>query len=265
MARDSDASEARHIWQGSPSIRGVAGDRQPEPFVARGERPARSTQPALPYVGQSRHSVLRLPFGHTDGQKTCSEWENDPLVEDEFEHPTMVKSARQVRQEVSGRCHPPTPQTLPVIINISGPGDREVLPKTVDRRYPLPPTESGLPPAEGKKDDPRWPAFARRYGFDVDRPVRWEVEALEPEELHRLVLDAVDPYVDRAVLAAVIADDRRQRRVSAAFLDRWSPPPRPERGNRGGSSRGDVPGRPAGALDRRGRGAGRSLRNCAQP
>ncbi|MFZ3467536.1 hypothetical protein ACODT3_39715 [Streptomyces sp. 4.24] len=34
----------------------------------------------------------------------------------------------------------------------------------------------GLPAAEGKRGDPRWPAFARRYGFDVERPVQWEGE-----------------------------------------------------------------------------------------
>ncbi|MFE2481551.1 hypothetical protein ACFXDA_37100, partial [Streptomyces sp. NPDC059389] len=34
----------------------------------------------------------------------------------------------------------------------------------------------GLPVTEGKRGDPRWPAFARRYGFDIERPVQWEVE-----------------------------------------------------------------------------------------
>ncbi|MFE3144251.1 hypothetical protein [Streptomyces scopuliridis] len=79
----------------------------------------------------------------------------------------------------------------------------------------------GLPPAEGKRDDPRWPGFARTYGFDISHPVQWEVEALEPAELHRLVLDAVDPYIDRQVLTAVIADELRQRRELDAFLNRW--------------------------------------------
>ncbi|WP_224291358.1 hypothetical protein [Streptomyces olivaceus] len=51
-----------------------------------------------------------------------------------------------------------------------------------------------LPATEGKRGDPRWPAFARRYGFDTEHPVQWEVEALEPDELRRLVLAAVDPY-----------------------------------------------------------------------
>ncbi|WP_260475165.1 hypothetical protein [Streptomyces sp. WAC 06725] len=50
-----------------------------------------------------------------------------------------------------------------------------------------------LPPAEGKRGDPRWPAFARRHGLDAARPVQWEVEALHPDELQRLVLAAVAP------------------------------------------------------------------------
>ncbi|MET8608899.1 hypothetical protein ABZV92_35745, partial [Streptomyces rubiginosohelvolus] len=32
--------------------------------------------------------------------------------------------------------------------------------------------EHELPPAEGKAGDPRWPAFARRYGLDAARPVQ---------------------------------------------------------------------------------------------
>ncbi|MGW3459853.1 hypothetical protein ACWDE9_09760 [Streptomyces olivaceoviridis] len=78
-----------------------------------------------------------------------------------------------------------------------------------------------LPVTEGKRGDPRWPAFARRYGFDPRRPVQWEVEALEPAELRRLVLAAVAPYVDRDVLARQIAREEAQRRALAAFLDGW--------------------------------------------
>ncbi|MFD3547045.1 hypothetical protein ACFWUW_15795 [Streptomyces sp. NPDC058655] len=58
----------------------------------------------------------------------------------------------------------------------------------------------GLPATEGKSGDPRWPAFARRYGFDPRRPVQWEVEALEPAELQRLVLAAVDFVHDLAAV-----------------------------------------------------------------
>ncbi|MET8831596.1 hypothetical protein ABZX40_38035 [Streptomyces sp. NPDC004610] len=78
-----------------------------------------------------------------------------------------------------------------------------------------------LPATGGKSGDPRWPGFARRYGFDPGRPVQWEVEALEPAELRRLVLAAVDPYVDRDVLARQIALEEEQRRALAAFLDGW--------------------------------------------
>lgn len=78
-----------------------------------------------------------------------------------------------------------------------------------------------LPAAEGKRDDPRWPAFARRYGFDVCQPVQWEVEALEPTELQRLVLEAVELHIDRAQLARQLADERRQRRRLIDFLGRF--------------------------------------------
>jgi len=80
---------------------------------------------------------------------------------------------------------------------------------------------TGLPATEGKRGDPRWPAFARRYGFGIDRPVQWEVEALEPAELQRLVLAAVDPYVDRGVLAEQIVREEQQRRALSGFLGGW--------------------------------------------
>ncbi|MDV5143270.1 hypothetical protein R1T08_02825 [Streptomyces sp. SBC-4] len=78
--------------------------------------------------------------------------------------------------------------------------------------------EYRLPPAEGKRDDPRWPAFARRHGFDIERPVQWEVEALEPDELKRLVLDAVTAYTDLEILARVITEEEGQRRMLAGVL-----------------------------------------------
>ncbi|MET7549753.1 hypothetical protein ABZS95_38315 [Streptomyces sp. NPDC005479] len=63
--------------------------------------------------------------------------------------------------------------------------------------------------------------MARRYGFDPARPVQWEVETLEADELRCLVLAAVDPYVDRTVLAPRVAREEEQRRALAAFLDGW--------------------------------------------
>ncbi|MEV8529229.1 hypothetical protein AB0451_34660 [Streptomyces sp. NPDC052000] len=81
--------------------------------------------------------------------------------------------------------------------------------------------EYELPATEGKRHDPRWPAFARRYGFDIERPVQWEVEALEPDELQHLVLTAVEPYVDRQVLAEQIAREDEQRHTLEEFLGGW--------------------------------------------
>ncbi|GAA2945590.1 hypothetical protein [Streptomyces enissocaesilis] len=78
-----------------------------------------------------------------------------------------------------------------------------------------------LPATEGKRGDPRWPAFARRHGFDIDHPVQWEVEALEPDELRRLVLAAVAPYIDRQVLAQQTARQEEQRRALASFVRGW--------------------------------------------
>ncbi|MER6504704.1 hypothetical protein ABT218_36690 [Streptomyces sp. NPDC001455] len=81
--------------------------------------------------------------------------------------------------------------------------------------------EYRLPSAEGKHGDPRWPTFADRYGLGPAHPVQWELEALEPAELQRLVLAAVAPYIDHAVLAHQIAREEEQRRALADFFDGW--------------------------------------------
>lgn len=81
--------------------------------------------------------------------------------------------------------------------------------------------EYGLPATEGKRGDPRWKAFARRYGFDIEHPVQWEVEALEPAEMQRLVLAAVAPYIDRQVLARQVAQEADQRRALSDFVQQW--------------------------------------------
>ncbi|MCW8382431.1 hypothetical protein [Streptomyces justiciae] len=78
-----------------------------------------------------------------------------------------------------------------------------------------------LPAAVGKAADPRWPAFARRHDLDPTRQVQWEVEALDPEVLHRLVLDVVDQHTDRAALANVLAEEQRQRRALDTALQTW--------------------------------------------
>lgn len=47
------------------------------------------------------------------------------------------------------------------------------------------------------------------------------MEALEADELQRLVLAAVDPYIDRDVPAQQIAREEQQRRALSEFLGRW--------------------------------------------
>jgi len=81
-----------------------------------------------------------------------------------------------------------------------------------------------LPAAVGKAGDPRWRAFADRYGLDRARPMQWEVEALDPAELQRLVLAAVSAHIDRAVLADRIAEEERQRGELRAFVEGWEGP-----------------------------------------
>ncbi|UKY54933.1 hypothetical protein [Streptomyces inhibens] len=51
--------------------------------------------------------------------------------------------------------------------------------------------------------------------------MQWEVEALEPAELQCLVLAAVEPYVDRTVLAQQIAREEQQRHALDDFIGRW--------------------------------------------
>ncbi|MGX4731448.1 hypothetical protein [Kitasatospora griseola] len=45
--------------------------------------------------------------------------------------------------------------------------------------------------------------------------------AAEAAELRRLLEDAVDSYVDRRVLAAVLAEEHRRRERLARFVGRW--------------------------------------------
>ncbi|MGW3390484.1 hypothetical protein [Streptomyces cinereoruber] len=87
-----------------------------------------------------------------------------------------------------------------------------------------------LPAAVGKAGDPRWAGFARQYELDPGQPVQWEVEALDPTELQRLVLAAVAPHIDRRVLTDRIAEEERQRGQLRAFTEGWPLNRSPDRG-----------------------------------
>ncbi|APY85529.1 hypothetical protein DCW30_25190 [Streptomyces alfalfae] len=60
-----------------------------------------------------------------------------------------------------------------------------------------------------------------RQHADIERPGQWEVEAREPDELQRLVLATVDPYIDRDVLAQQITREGQQRRALEEFASWW--------------------------------------------
>ncbi|WP_406011831.1 hypothetical protein OG520_01225 [Streptomyces sp. NBC_00984] len=81
--------------------------------------------------------------------------------------------------------------------------------------------ECVLPATEGKRGDPRPPAFARRCGFDFDHSLQGEVEALEHVEPRRLVRATVDPHVDRAALAQQITREGQQHRALEESIGRW--------------------------------------------
>ncbi|MFF2628665.1 hypothetical protein ACFVUN_23175 [Kitasatospora griseola] len=51
--------------------------------------------------------------------------------------------------------------------------------------------------------------------------MQWDVGAVDPADLRRLLEAAVALYVDRRVLAAVPAEERRRREPLARFVDRW--------------------------------------------
>ncbi|MFE7707266.1 hypothetical protein ACFU6I_15985 [Streptomyces sp. NPDC057486] len=60
--------------------------------------------------------------------------------------------------------------------------------------------------------------------------MQWEVEALDPAELQRLVLAAVAPYLDETVFDDHIAEEERQRGQLRAFADEWPSSRSPGRG-----------------------------------
>lgn len=49
--------------------------------------------------------------------------------------------------------------------------------------------------------------------------MRWEIEAPERDELRDPLTATVEPYVDRALLAEVLADEARPREEPRAFLE----------------------------------------------
>jgi len=64
-----------------------------------------------------------------------------------------------------------------------------------------------LPPLPGKPTDSRSQGFIEKHG----RLVQVELDALPPDELHRLFADAVSPFVDTSTLNASIEQEKQDR------------------------------------------------------
>ncbi|GGM82633.1 hypothetical protein GCM10012275_61510 [Longimycelium tulufanense] len=86
-----------------------------------------------------------------------------------------------------------------------------------------------LPAATAKPGDPRWPKFATRYGYNPTHPIQWEVEALDPDQLRQLVLDAIHRHTNPQQLDRVLDRERTERTELAAFVQQWREYVRPAR------------------------------------
>ncbi|WP_220138266.1 hypothetical protein, partial [Nocardioides massiliensis] len=66
--------------------------------------------------------------------------------------------------------------------------------------------EYNLPPQPGKTTDSRAAKFVERHG----RLVQVELDALPPDTLRGLYAEAVEQYLDRSALEAVLAQERTE-------------------------------------------------------
>ncbi len=91
--------------------------------------------------------------------------------------------------------------------------------------------EHGSPPNVTKKADPRSKGYIARYGKDC-----WELDALPPPELRRLVTERLGELLDMDTMAQVIErEDRDKRQLNAALAkmrEGNKPPPAPKRRKR---------------------------------
>jgi len=75
-------------------------------------------------------------------------------------------------------------------------------------------SDLGLPPMPAKTSDPRYDRFATSYG---DNAV--ELDALPPDELERIVRDAITSLIDSAAWSAVIAQAKEERAIIQGQID----------------------------------------------
>lgn len=76
--------------------------------------------------------------------------------------------------------------------------------------------EYGPPPNPAKVTDSRAPEYIARFGRSS-----WELDALEPKVLHELIIDAIEPHLDRDKYDAQTELERQQRATLEAVAEHW--------------------------------------------
>ena len=76
----------------------------------------------------------------------------------------------------------------------------------------------GLPsfPASDKAKDPRYPWFTQNYG-----PTCWELDAMDPRDLRRLVEDAIRAEIDPEIWNRCVVVEKAERELLRHVLDAW--------------------------------------------
>jgi len=77
----------------------------------------------------------------------------------------------------------------------------------------------GLPPNPTKKADPRSANYVAQFGDEC-----WELDAIEPSELQRIVRQAIEKHIDSAAWNQTLAEEKNERellkeRFSKAKID----------------------------------------------
>lgn len=77
--------------------------------------------------------------------------------------------------------------------------------------------EFNPPPNPAKETDSRFGDYARRFGN-----TSWELDALEPTVIDRLIRDNVNGLINQAVWAVAVEQENENRRLIEAASDRWN-------------------------------------------
>ena len=73
------------------------------------------------------------------------------------------------------------------------------------------------PPNPAKVTDKRAPAYVEKYGDES-----WELDALEPQVLERILRDTLEPFVDRDLWAEIDQEQDEMRSKMRRFVEGWT-------------------------------------------